>query len=125
MLAGGSQLTAAIGAAMIAAHRALMTELLLAGNDSPLAGLDVEKVANEKAGLCNVDDPSQHESYVSILKRAGRQEVSVEAKVSKPLESPHPSMHSYGAVFAEARVNSVTGRCGSAASWERSIAGGS
>ena len=36
VLAGGSQQTASIGAAVIAAHRALVTELLkLAGNDSP------------------------------------------------------------------------------------------
>lgn len=109
ILAGGSQQTAAIGAAVIAAHRALMSALLkLAGNDSPLAGLDVEKVANEDAGLCNVDDPTQRESYASILQRAGRQEVSAEAEASKPMESAHWSMHSYGAVFAETRVNSVT-----------------
>ena len=110
ILAGGSQQTAAIGAAVIAAHRKLMGELLqLAGNDSPLAGLDVEKVGNEDAGLCNVDDPTQRESYASILTRAGRSEIMVEAEASKPMESSHWSMHSYGAVFAEARVNSVTG----------------
>ena len=39
-LAGGSQQTASLGAAIIAAQRALVRELLtLAGNDSPLAGL--------------------------------------------------------------------------------------
>ena len=40
IMAGGSQQTAAIGAAVIAAHNALVADLLkLAGNDSPLAGL--------------------------------------------------------------------------------------
>ena len=110
VLAGGSQQTASIGAAVIAAHRKLMAALLqLAGNDSPLAGLDVEKLGNEDAGICNIDDPSQRESYASILKRAGRSEVMVEAEASKPMESSHWSMHSYGAVFAETRVNSITG----------------
>lgn len=110
ILAGGSQQTAAIGAATIAAHRALMTELLkLAGNDSPLAGLDVGKIGNEDNGLCNVDDPTQRESYASILGRAGRSEVTVEAEASKPLETSHWSMHSYGAVFCEVKVNRVTG----------------
>ena len=110
ILAGGSQQTAAIGAAVIAAHRKLMAELLkLAGNDSPLAGLDPDKLANQDGGLCDVDDPSRRESYASILGRAGRPEVSAEAEASRPLESGHWSMHSYGAVFAEARVNVVTG----------------
>jgi len=110
VLAGGSQQTASIGAAVIAAHRALVTELLkLAGNASPLAGLSPDQVANEDAGLCSIDDPSKRESYASILSRAGRAQVSVEASASKPLESSHWSMHSYGAMFAEARVNTVTG----------------
>ncbi len=110
VLAGGSQQTASIGAAVIAAHRALVTELLkLAGNASPLAGLSPDQVANEDAGLCSMDDPSKRESYVSILARAGRAQVSVEANASKPMETQHWSMHSYGAMFAEARVNTVTG----------------
>lgn len=110
VLAGGSQQTASIGAAVIAAHRALVTELLkLAGNNSPLSGLGPDKVANEDAGLCNIEDPTQRETYASILTRAGRSEISVEASASKPLETEHWSMHSYGAMFAEARVNSVTG----------------
>jgi xanthine dehydrogenase YagR molybdenum-binding subunit len=110
VLAGGSQQTASIGAAMIAAHRALVAELLkLAGNASPLAGLNPEQVASEDAGLSSIDDPSKRESYTSILSRAGRTEVSVQADASKPLETSHWSMHSYGAMFAEARVNTVTG----------------
>ena len=110
VLAGGSQQTASIGAAVIAAHHALVTELLkLAGNDSPLAGLDPKKLATEDAGLCNIENPEQRESYTSILSRAGRAEVSVQASASKPLEAGHWSMHSYGAMFAEARVNTVTG----------------
>ncbi len=110
VLAGGSQQTASIGAAVIAAHHALVTELLkLAGNDSPLAGLDPKKLATEDACLCNIENPEQRESYTSILSRAGRAEVSVQASASKPLEAGHWSMHSYGAMFAEARVNTVTG----------------
>jgi xanthine dehydrogenase YagR molybdenum-binding subunit len=110
VLAGGSQQTASIGAAVIAAHRKLVAELLkLAGNASPLAGLSPHQVANENAGLSGIDDPSKHESYTSILSRAGRTEISVEASASKPLETQHWSMHSYGAMFAEARVNTITG----------------
>ncbi len=110
VIAGGSQQTAAIGAAIVAAHRALVAELLkLAGNSSPLAGLAPDAVAGHAAGLCKIDDASCHESYVSILARAGRDTVTVTAEASKPIETMHWSMHSWGAMFCEVRVNAVTG----------------
>lgn len=109
-LAGGSQQTAAIGAAVIAAHRALVVELLkLAGNDSPLAGLKPEEVGGIDGGLAKLDEPERRESYTSILARARRDEVSVEAEAPAPIENQHWSMHSHSALFCEARVNAVTG----------------
>ena len=110
VLAGGSQQTASIGAAVIAAHHALVAELLkLAGNDSPLAGLSVDEVGGLDGGLAKLDDPARHESYASILGRAGRDEVMVEAAAPPPRETQHWSMHSYGGMFCEVRVNAVTG----------------
>lgn len=110
IMAGGSQQTAAIGAAVIAAHNALVAELLkLAGNDSPLAGLSADTVGSEDAGLAKIDDPSQRESYASILTRAQRDSVTVTAAASPPLELMHWSMHSHSAIFCEVRVNAVTG----------------
>lgn len=110
VLAGGSQQTAAIGAAVIAAHKVLVRELLtLAGNDTPLAGLGPDEVGGQDGGLASLIDPQRHESYSSILSRAGRTEIVVEAEASMPLETQHWSMHSYGAMFAEVRVNTVTG----------------
>ena len=109
-LAGGSSQTASIGAAVVAAHRALVAELLkLAGNDSPLAGLGVDEVGGEDGGLCKLDEPGRREGYASILGRAGRDELVVEESASMPLEAQHWSMHSFGALFCEARVNAVTG----------------
>lgn len=110
VLAGGSQQTAVVAAAVKAAHAALCTELLkLAGRDSPLAGLKPEQVRSRDGGLCKVDDAERWESYADILARAGRNEVEVTAKAPPPQESEHWSMHSYGAIFCEARVNVVTG----------------
>ena len=110
ILAGGSQQTAAIGGAMIAAHRALVAELLkLAGNDSPLAGLSVDEVGGADGGLAKLSDPSRRESYATILERAQRESVTAAEKASLPLEMMHWSMRSYGAMFCEARVNAVTG----------------
>ena len=110
VLAGGSQQTASIGASVIAAHRALVTELLkLAGNDSPLAGLGADEVGGLDGGLAKLDEPERRESYASILGRARRDEVMVEADAPPPLEMMHWSMHSHGAMFCEVRVNAVTG----------------
>jgi xanthine dehydrogenase YagR molybdenum-binding subunit len=110
IMAGGSQQTAAIGAAVIAAHNALVAELLrLAGNDSPLAGLSPDAVGSEEGGLAKRDDPSCRESYASILTRAQRDSVTVTEAASPPLELMHWSMHSHSAIFCEVRVNAVTG----------------
>jgi xanthine dehydrogenase YagR molybdenum-binding subunit len=110
VLAGGSQQTAAIGASVMAAFGELVAELLkLAGNDSPLAGLGADEVVGVNSGLASVDDPARHESYASILARAQRDTLMAEAEPPMPLETQHWSMHSHGAMFCEARVNSVTG----------------
>ncbi len=110
VLAGGSQQTASIGASVAVAQRALVTELLkLAGNSSPLAGLKPDEVGGLDAGLAALDDPSRHESYASILSRAGRDTVVAEGEAPMPFETQHWSMHSHGAMFCEARVNAVTG----------------
>jgi xanthine dehydrogenase YagR molybdenum-binding subunit len=110
VLAGGSQQTASIGASIIAAQRKLVNALLsLAGNDSPLAGLSSDEVGGLEAGLAGLGNPARHESYTSILARAQREELVVEAAAPAPLEAQHWSMHSHGAIFCEARVNAVTG----------------
>ena len=110
VLAGGSQQTASIGAAVIAAHHALVAELLkLAGNNSPLSGLSPDEVGGLDGGLAKLDEPARHDSYVSILARAQRDQLVVEAAAPPPMEAQHWSMHSYGAMFCEARVNAVTG----------------
>ncbi|WP_445191627.1 xanthine dehydrogenase family protein molybdopterin-binding subunit [Sphingomonas sp. Tas61C01] len=110
IMAGGSQQTAAIGAAVIAAHNALVGELLkLAGNDSPLAGLSADEVGSEDGALVKLADPAARESFVSILSRAQRDEIIAAEEASPPLELMHWSMHSHSAIFCEVRVNAVTG----------------
>lgn len=109
-VAGGSNQTASIGAAVIAAHNKLIGELLkLAGNDSPLSGLSVDEVEARDAGLGRHGDASRHETYVSILRRARRDTVSVQADAPPPLEMMRWSMHSTSAIFAEVRVSAITG----------------
>ncbi len=110
LLAGGSSQTATIGGAVIAAHRALIEELLaLTSDDSPLAGLTPDEVGGRDEGLCELADPDRWESYTSILQRASRDELSVVAGAADPAEMEAYSMHSFGAVFCELRVSAVTG----------------
>ena len=110
ILAGGSQQTASIGSAVLAAYQELVGELLkLAAKDSPLAGLKPEEVGSRNGGLYKLDEPERHESYAVLLGRAGRDELAVEGSAPMPFELMHWSMHSYGAQFCEVRVNAITG----------------
>jgi xanthine dehydrogenase YagR molybdenum-binding subunit len=109
-VAGGSSQTASIIAAVMAAAATLVVEMLkLAGNDSPLAGLKAADIDLRDGGLGARDDAECFESYVSILQRAKRDEISVDAAAPAPLEIQKYSMHSYGAQFCELRVNDITG----------------
>ena len=110
VLAGGSQQTASIGSAVMVAQAELVKQLLKhADTESPLHGLDADEVEGRDDGLCGIEDPSKHESYVSLLTRANLDELTVEGEAPPPLETQHWSMHSYGAQFCEVRVNEVTG----------------
>ncbi len=110
VLAGGSQQTASIGSAVMAAWEELVKTLLKhADKGSPLHGLGPDDVEGRDDGLCARDDASKHESYASLLSRAKLDEVTVEGSAPPPLEMQHWSMHSFGAQFCEVRVNAVTG----------------
>jgi xanthine dehydrogenase YagR molybdenum-binding subunit len=109
VMAGGSQQTASIGASVIAAQRALVSELLeFAGDDSPLTGLSLDEVGCRAAGVCSLAEPERYESYATLLARAQRDAVTVEASASSDLEFLRWSMHSFGALFCEVRVNAIT-----------------
>ncbi|MCC2976057.1 xanthine dehydrogenase family protein molybdopterin-binding subunit [Sphingomonas sp. PL-96] len=109
-LAGGSGQTVSIAGAILAAAEKLPVELLrLAGNDSPLAGLWPGEVRLGQGGLSSADAPDRHESFRSILTRANRDEVSVTASGTPPLEMLKFAMHSTAAMFCELRVSDVTG----------------
>jgi len=110
VLAGGSQQTASVGHAVKAAYEELVKQLLkLAPKDSPLAGLAPEDVCARDGGLCKIDTPQRCLSYAALLGAGDRDELVVEAEAPPPLETQHWSMHSFGAIFCEARVNAVTG----------------
>ena len=109
-MAGGSSQTASVAGAIIAAAEKLTGELLrLAGNDSPIAGLRAGEVHLVDGGLASAEEPARRESYGSILARAARDEITVTASGSAPLEVLKYAMHSTSAIFAEVRVSAITG----------------
>ncbi|RCW81232.1 xanthine dehydrogenase family protein molybdopterin-binding subunit [Phyllobacterium bourgognense] len=109
-MAGGSSQTASLSGAVIAGAERLTIELLrLAGNDSPIAGLRAGEVQLAKEGIASLDDPSRYESFRSIMARASRDEVTVTASGSPPLEMFKFAMHSSSAIFCQLRVSDVTG----------------
>ena len=67
------------------------------------------KSARRTAALAGLNEGAGWESYADILGRAGRDDVSAEAAAPPPVETENWSMHSYGALFCEVRVNAVTG----------------
>jgi len=109
-MAGGSSQSVSIIAAVIASSAALVEQLLvLAGPKSPLAGLLTSDVELRDGGVYATGDRTRGESYRAILERGRRDDVSAEVPAPDPAEMKRFSMHSYGAQFAEVRVNDVTG----------------
>ncbi|MFJ9034217.1 xanthine dehydrogenase family protein molybdopterin-binding subunit [Streptomyces sp. NPDC102274] len=111
VMAAGSHQNASIGAALVAAQRALVTELLdlVGDHPSPLTGLTAHQVGALDAGLAHLDESGRHESYAAILNRSGRDRITVEADAPPPAEMGGWSMHSLGAMFCEVRVHAATG----------------
>lgn len=108
--AGGSSQSASIIAAVVATTTALVERLIaLSGPSSPLAGLQPSEVELRDGGIYATTDPGRGERYETILARAEQDEVSAEVPAPGPGEAQQFSMHSYGAQFAEVRVNAVTG----------------
>ncbi|MET0314371.1 MAG: xanthine dehydrogenase family protein molybdopterin-binding subunit [Hansschlegelia sp.] len=108
--AGGSSQTASIAGSVAAAAEKLAVELLrLAGNDTPLAGLRANEVRLLDGGVASINVPARREAYASILSRAAREEITVTAAGSPPLELFKYAMHSTSAIFCDLRVSAVTG----------------
>ncbi|MDB6088686.1 MAG: dehydrogenase [Gammaproteobacteria bacterium] len=109
-VAGGSNQTVSIVAAVTAAVQELVEKLLrLCGKDSPLAGSRAADVGARDGGLYRLDNPTRGESYRAILQRAGRDYLECTAKAPMPAEMKKYSMQSFGAQFCEVRVNEVSG----------------
>ena len=110
-VSGGSQTAASVGSAVHLAGiqaRSKVLQLALADRASPLYGAAAEDVIAQDGRLFLKEKSSQAETYSAILSRHGLKQVEARAD-AKPSEKEMYSMHSFGAQFAEVRVNPDSG----------------
>jgi len=112
MLAGGSNQTATIIAAVRAAVEELHRELLTLAQeraDSPLKSAKYEDLEARNGGLFWAGDTDRGETYAAILQKGGQPSAEAETSSGPPMETMKHSMASYGAQFCEVRVNEESG----------------
>lgn len=112
VMAGGSNQTASIFAAVQAAVEDVHRELLKLAKkdlDSPLANAKFEELEARDGGLYRTGEKGSGETYAEILRKARQDSVEVEKESGPPMELMKHSMASYGAQFCEVRVHEETG----------------
>ncbi|GJG86759.1 carbon-monoxide dehydrogenase large subunit [Gemmatimonadetes bacterium T265] len=108
----GSLSTASVGPAVLAAARRAvraLAEVAVRTPGSPLFGTPADAVEAAGGRLRRRDDPSVGEDYGAVLRRAGLPHVAAGAGEKPGDEKKQFAFYSFGAVFAEVRVDEATG----------------
>lgn len=108
----GSMTTSTVGPAVLgAARRAVevLKGLATQTAGSPLHGKPPEDMETREGRLQLREHPEVGEAYGDLLRRAGRAEISGDYYSKPGKELKQPEMFSFGAVFAEVRVDDATG----------------
>ncbi len=109
---GGSVTTATVGPAVLAACRnalRALRQLAVRDAQSPLFGAAEEAIEARAGRLQLRAAPAQGEDYGAILRRARLPAVSAEGSAKPGPEKKQYSFYSFGAVFAQVRVDEATG----------------
>lgn len=113
-VAGGSNSTASVTQAIVeaaAAALAKLTALAVGDEKSPLHGLRAAAVSAGEGRLFAADDPKRGESYVEVLRRAGKTSVEGESATRLSDEQQKKfAFQSFGAQFCEVKVDEPLGR---------------
>ncbi len=107
-VSGGSTTVSSTGAAIKLACENVIDQLIgLCRQDatSPLRAVPREKIICRAGGLCSADDHKIAVSFVELLERNKLKNVEGFAKNDPQQQSKQFSMHSFGAQFAEVRVD--------------------
>jgi xanthine dehydrogenase YagR molybdenum-binding subunit len=113
-VAGGSNSTGTVGTAIHEVaqllHKAL-AELAVKDAKSPLHQSkpnDITMVAPGRIGLKN--NPGKSDSYTDLLKRAGKDSITVESELKDPEENDKLTFQSWGAHFCEVKIDPLLPR---------------
>jgi len=107
-VSGGSQSMASVGPAVQAAAlaaRAKLVALALGDPQSPLHGASPEDIAVKDGRMYLKSAPERRETYAACLARQGGQGVEATLETRPGAEAKAFSMNSFGAVFAEVKVD--------------------
>ena len=110
-ITAGSRTTASVGAAALNAGRNLLSNLIkMASGDpnSPLAGLAPTDIQAEDGVLSSLLEPHRRDNYTAVLRRAGIETIEADGELA-PDDEPGYELHSFGAIFAQVRVDVHTG----------------
>ena len=111
-VSAGSMTAASAGSAVHAAASALrdkLAGLAVADSRSPLYGAAKSELRAGDEHLFVERDPSRSDAYVAIIARSGGATVEATAEARPGEETKKWSMHAFGAVFAEVRVDCELG----------------
>jgi xanthine dehydrogenase YagR molybdenum-binding subunit len=109
---GGSITTASVGSAVHEAAQALRAKLLLLACDdtqSPLCKSSADEVIAANGRFVLKSDPGRGETYTDILRRHGLPMLEASASSTPGDDDKKYAMHSFGAHFAEVRVDPELG----------------
>jgi xanthine dehydrogenase YagR molybdenum-binding subunit len=108
-VSGGSQTAASVGPAVQAAAAALREKIILAAvadKNSPLYKLPIDSIVY-RDGWLHANEKS--ESLIDLAARRKTDEIWAEASAAPGEEKKNYSMHAFGGVFVEARVDEKLG----------------
>jgi xanthine dehydrogenase YagR molybdenum-binding subunit len=111
-VSGGSTTVASVASAVHAAGEALRKTLVgmaIADSRSPLFGAMLDDVAVEDGALYLLKDPARRDTMAQVVARRGQGPVEASADAAPGDENKRYSMHAFGAVFVEVRVDELLG----------------
>ncbi len=109
---GGSTTTATVGPAVLDACRAAISQLkrLAAGDSqSPLFGAAENNIEAREGRLLLKSNPAKSQEYQTIIRRANLPSVTADGAAKPGEERSQHSFYSFGAVFAQVRVDEARG----------------
>jgi xanthine dehydrogenase YagR molybdenum-binding subunit len=112
-LSAGSRTAASVGPAVHQAARAAVGKLValaVADARSPLARLPADQIEAADGALRDKGAPDRRDAYTDILKRAGLAEIAARGDAHAHQEREKFSVHSFGAQFAEVKVDEDLGQ---------------